>query len=95
MQKAGEEVLELGEINTNSDVDEQSNLFSRSTPTFTPQGQQRYSVEVEAFDHGPLRLVSEKGAVAFFNRARCKCTLEDGRRTYGWLEWNRVQNNAT
>ncbi|OZG27410.1 phosphotransferase [Williamsia sp. 1138] len=45
----------------------------------------------EPLGHGPLRLQSEDGKVAYFARAWGRVTSADGTIGVGWIEWNRNQ----
>ncbi|WP_346425954.1 phosphotransferase [Williamsia sp. 1135] len=45
----------------------------------------------EPLGHGPLRLESEDGRVAYFARAWGRVTSADGSIGVGWIEWNRNQ----
>lgn len=46
-------------------------------------------LDFEPLGHGPLRLESEDGRVAYFPRAWGRVISADGREGVGWLEWNR------
>lgn len=85
-------MLDLGEIETKWETDAETQLVTGSTLSFTPKTMGKMTAEVEPLGHGPLRLVSDEGKVALFDRAWCKFTLDDGRVGYGWSEWNRVQH---
>jgi aminoglycoside phosphotransferase (APT) family kinase protein len=50
--------------------------------------------EVEPLAFGPLRLVSPDRRVSLFPRAMCRVRAADGRVGAGWVEWNRVQEQA-
>jgi hypothetical protein len=50
-------------------------------------------LDFEPLGHGPLRLESEDGRLAFFARSWGRVISADGREGVGWVEWNRNQGS--
>jgi hypothetical protein len=57
-------------------------------------GPPELELDVQPLAYGALRLQAPDGRISLFPRAMCLIRAADGRRGWGWVEWNRVQRAA-
>ncbi|KAL2856503.1 kinase-like domain-containing protein [Aspergillus pseudoustus] len=59
---------------------------------YSSQAAEKVVLHVQPKGHGPVRLDSPDGKLAYFPRLWAEVEAQDGRRGVGWIEWNLVQH---
>jgi hypothetical protein len=62
-------------------------LFGSTVVRIEPGG---HTLHLSPVAFAPVRMDADDGRVAFFPRATCQVTTDDGRRGIGWVEWNLI-----